>query len=553
LINDENRVELESLLKNLDSDVNILFFTQENACPTCVQQLQLLEELASLSTKLVLNVYKFLEESEIVRKYDIDKIPATVIMGERDYGIRFYGLTMGYEFSSLIQTVLMVSTEESGLSPQLETFVKAIDTPADIQVITTLTCPYCPRMVRIAHQFAMVNPKIRGAMVDVTEFPHLAQKYDVTGVPRTVINETHSFEGALQQEAVYLEVLKAVNPERYKEIEEAIRIRSASGGMNPVDPDEEYEVVVIGGGPAGLSASLYAARKGLNVALIAEKLGGQLNYTALIDNYLGLPGISGVEMIEIYRRHVEQQSIKAVLGEKVIEVQKNGGTFQIITDDDISYSALSVVYCAGMEYRRLGVPGEERFIGKGIGFCATCDAPLYQGKAVAVVGGGNSAITAVRDLMNYASELHIIHRREDFTANYELIEETLASGVVKIHKPMIVKSFLGMDKLTGVRLESTDGLERFDLKVDGVFLEIGLDPNNAPLKNLLKINEAGEVPITESGSTQVEGLFAGGDVTDIGEKQIAVAVGQGATAAITAYRYLLENKLIKSKRPLDAW
>jgi alkyl hydroperoxide reductase subunit F len=206
-----------------------------------------------------------------------------------------------------------------------------------------------------------------------------------------------------------------------------------------------------------------------------------------------------------------------------------------------------------MEYRRLGVPGEERFIGKGIGFCATCDAPLYQGKAVAVVGGGNSAITAVRDLMNYASELHIIHRREDLTANYELIEETLASGVVKIHKPMIVKSFLGMDKLTGVRLESTDGLERFDLKVDGVFLEIGLDPNNDPLKNLLKMNEAGEVPITESGSTQVEGLFAGGDVTDIGEKQIAVAVGQGATAAITAYRYLLENKLIKSKRPLDAW
>jgi alkyl hydroperoxide reductase subunit F len=474
-------------------------------------------------------------------------------MAEEDYGIRYYGLTVGYEFSSLIQTIFMVSTGETGLDPQLETLVKGIDKPAEIQVMVTLTCPYCPRMVRVAHQFAMANPNIKGAMVDVSEFPHLAQRYNVSGVPKTIINETYSFEGAIQPEAAYLELLKAVNPETYRQIEEAIQKSLSSGGMIPAQPDEEYDVIVIGGGPAGLSASLYAARKGLNVALIAEKLGGQLNYTALIDNYLGLPGVSGAEMTEIYSRHVGQQSVKASLGEEVIEVQRQGRSFQVITADSKTFSALSVIYCAGMEYRRLGVPGEEVFIGKGIGFCATCDAPLFQGKAVAVVGGGNSAFTALRDLLMYASDLHLIHRRDEFTADYELIEEVLASGVVTIHKPMIVKSFIGTDKLTGVRLETTDGTDRFDLKVDGVFLEIGLDPNSAPLKNLLNLNEEGEVPVTESGSTSVEGIFAAGDVTDVGEKQIAVAVGQGAIAALTAYRYLVENKLIDSRRSVDVW
>jgi alkyl hydroperoxide reductase subunit F len=553
-IKGEKRAEIRFILKALNSDVKILFFTQEDACPTCSQQGQLLEELTSLSPRLTLTSYKFLEEGESAREYRIDKIPATAIVGERDYGIRFYGLTAGYEFSSLIQTLLMVSAGESGLSPQLETLVAAMDTPVEIQVMSTQTCPYCPQMVHVAHQFAMVNPRIRAAMVEISEFPHLSQRYNVTGVPKTIINEVYSFEGALQPEAVYLELLKAVNPERYKKLEEDIEKYQASGGMEPIEAKKEYEVVVIGGGPAGLSASVYAARKGLDVALIAEDLGGQLNYTAMINNYLGLPGISGAEMAELYRQHAEQQPIQALLGAKVFEVSKQEQIFKIATDGDKSYTARSVIYCAGMEYRRLGVPGEERLIGRGVGFCATCDAPLYYGKVVAVVGGGNSAFTALRDLMYHTSELHLIHRRDEYTADYELIRETLVSGTVKIHKPMEVREFLGTDRLTGVRLESPDGKDRYDLKVDGVFLEIGMKPNSDPLKSLIEMNEVGEVPSKGDGSTRVEGLFAAGDVTDHGDKQIAVAVGHGATAALTAYRYLLENKLTKSRiAPHETW
>jgi glutaredoxin-like protein len=205
---------LRKVLAGLASPVRLLFFTQANPSPTCSQQQELLQELASLSNRLELKKYDFVLNGDEVTGYRIDKIPATAVVGKKDYGIRFYGLTSGYEFASLIKAIVMVSTGQSGLRPELETLVMDIEEQVHLQVFATLTCPYCPRMVHVAHQFAFVNDNIRADMVDVSEFMHLAQRYDVTGVPKTVINEVYSFEGALPDAAVYLEVLKAVNPER---------------------------------------------------------------------------------------------------------------------------------------------------------------------------------------------------------------------------------------------------------------------------------------------------------------------------------------------------
>ena len=212
--------------------------------------------------------------------------------------------------------------------------------------------------------------------------------------------------------------------------------------------------------------------KVLDVALIAKKLGGQINYTAMIDNYLGLPGASGADMTEVFRNHMERQPISEVLGVNVTKVEKENSSFLLMTEEGKRFKARSVVYCAGKEYRRLGVPGEEQFVGRGIGFCATCDAPLYQGKRVAVVGGGNSAFTSVRDLINFASEIHVIHRKTEFKADASLIQEIKGAKNVIFHTPMEVRAFLGADKLTGVRLESVDGKEKFDLLVDGVFWKL---------------------------------------------------------------------------------
>ena len=225
LMDEQTKTELQQILNNLVSPVKVLFFTQKNACPTCTQQQELLQELASLSNRLELKVYDFVLNGDEVASYRIDKIPATAVVGKKDYGIRFYGITAGYEFTSIIEAIMMVSNDQSGLHPELETLVRDIKEQAHMQVFVTLTCPYCPKMVHIADQFAFVNDNIRADMVESSEFPHLAQRYNVTGVPKTIINDVYSFDGALPESATYLEILKAVNPEKYRQLEEIREIQ----------------------------------------------------------------------------------------------------------------------------------------------------------------------------------------------------------------------------------------------------------------------------------------------------------------------------------------
>jgi alkyl hydroperoxide reductase subunit F len=554
LIDEKARNELMPVLATLVNPVKIVFFTQKTGCPGCAAQEELLRDLSALSDKMKLEVYDFVLNGDQAMNYKIDKTPATAIIGERDHNIRFYGLTAGYEFASLLEAIIMVSSGHSDLDPQLEELVRGITKPVHMQVMVTLTCPYCPNMVHVAHQFAFLNNNIRADMVEASEFPQISQKYQVTGVPKTIVNESHSFEGALPAPATYLELVKAVNPEEYKKIEEEIRQAQGTRKAKEAEETHEYDVLIVGGGPAAMSAAIYASRKGIDVAIIAKKLGGQINYTATIENYLGFPGISGTDMTELFRNHMERQPIAEAIGINATRIEKEDNDFIVTTENGKRFKSRSIIYCAGKEYKRLGVPGEEQFIGHGIGFCATCDAPLYKGKRVAVVGGGNSAFTSVRDLINFASEIHLIHRKTEFRADASLIQDVKAAKNVVFHIPTEVRAFLGIDKLTGIRLESVDGKEKFDLLVDGVFLEIGLIPNSSPLKDLIQLSESAEIPVNSDQSTKINGLFAAGDVTNVEEKQISVAVGQGALAALSAYKYLIENKLISIKEKVkEAW
>jgi thioredoxin reductase len=234
-------------------------------------------------------------------------------------------------------------------------------------------------------------------------------------------------------------------------------------------------------------------------------------------------------------------------------VEKTPGGFVVHIDGEQSFSAHTIIYCAGKEYNRLGVPNEDRFIGRGIAFCATCDAPLYTGRSVAVVGGANSAFTAVRDLLSFAKEIHLIHRRESFKADAALVKEIEGHPKVTFHTPYQVTSYLGDERLTGVEIQSVQDEQTKTLQVDGIFLEIGLSPNSEPVKKIITLNERGEVSVNPDRSTKLPGFFAAGDVTTVTEKQISVAVGDGALAALTAYKYLVENKLAVKSGIDDEW
>lgn len=554
LADDAARAVKEALSPMVDAVQVLLFVNGDGRCDGCQAQKQLLEELASLGEKLSLRTIQAGQEPDMARTYAPARYPATVLLGRRDHGIRFYGVTAGAEFSTLLEDILMISLGKSGLDPKLESLVSAIDRDVHIQVMASLTCPYCPKMVRTAHQFAFVNDRIRSDMVEVAEYPELVKAYDVKGVPRTIINEAHSFEGLVPEGRFYMEVLKGVDPEAHRGLEQALRSMEGKRKARPPDPMHRYDVAVVGGGPAGMSAAVYAARKGLDVLLLSQSLGGQVNYTARVDNYLGVPEISGPEMVEAFRDHAESYEIAEELGDTVEVVLRDKGPFLLRTMGGKEYKASTVVYCGGKEYKRLGANGEERLMGKGVAFCATCDAPLYQGRSVAVVGGGNSAFTALRDLLAFASRLYLVHRRRDFKADPPLVKEVLGSGKVAVLTPYVVLEFQGKGSLEFMVIQDVETGKTTRLEVAGAFLEIGMEAKAEPLRGLLKLNQHGEVPVRKDMSTEVEGLFAAGDVTDAEEKQISIAVGQGAQAALSAHRYLMERGLASSRVPAkDTW
>jgi alkyl hydroperoxide reductase subunit F len=494
--------------------------------------------LAGLTDRVRLEVRDLVRDAEEARRYGIDKIPATVVLGARDFGIRFFGVTGGYEFTSLLEALLMVSREQHGLPPEVLEILKAIDRPVHLEVMVTLTCPYCPKMVNVAHRFALANEHIRADMVESSGFPYLVQRYHVHGVPKTVIDEGASFEGALPPVQAALEILRSVNPGTFAEVETRLREERGERVVTEAREDRLYDVLIVGAGPAALSAAVYAVRKGLDTLLLGEHLGGQITNTALVENWLGIPAVGGDVLTALFRDHAERYAMAERLRVKVREVGADPGGFRLVTADGRVYRGRSVVYCAGKEYRRLDVPGEARFIGSGIAFCATCDAPLYRDRRVAVVGGGNSAFTAARDLLHYASEIHIIHILEDFQADPVLVAEVREAPQVVLHRSSRVREFLGDETLSGVRIASADGKTGTDLAVEGVFLEIGLEPNTEPVRGLVPLNDAGEVPVGKDQSTSVPGFFAAGDVTDEPEKQIVVAAGAGAKAALAAGRYV---------------
>jgi alkyl hydroperoxide reductase subunit F len=536
-IDAEVEKQVRARLQSLARPVTLVHFTQPVSCGACREQQALLTELVALSDKLRLEIRDLATDAE-AKRYGVDKTPATVVVGERDSGIRFYGLTGGYEFTSLLDAILMVSTARSGLAPEIETMVRAITRPVHLEILVTLGCPYCPKMVRLAHQMAFLSGNIRADIIDAAEFPILVERYHVRGVPRTIVNGRPAFEGALPAESAVVEILREADPDAYERVDAMLREKRGERRATEAAPTGEYDIIVVGAGAAGLAAALYATRKGRRTALIGRQAGGQINDTAVIENYLGFPQIGGRELADLMRNHVETYPVSERCHTTAREVRRDGTGFEVETEDGARYHGRAVVYAAGKQYRRLGVAGEERFIGHGIAFCATCDAPLYRDKRVAVVGGGNSAFTAARDLLAFAREVHLIHMLGEFQADPVLVEEVRKSPRVIVHLKTEVREFLGDADLSGVRVAAVDGGDRYDLMVEGVFLEIGLVPNSEAVARLVKLNANGEIPVGRDQSTAVAGLFAAGDVTDEPDKQIIVAAGAGARAALAADRYL---------------
>lgn len=298
-----------------------------------------------------------------------------------------------------------------------------------------------------------------------------------------------------------------------------------------------YDLMILGGGPAGLAASVYAARKQLKTLLISENIGGQMSMTLGIENYLGYQFIEGPELIDKFQTQVSQFPIDQKIGEKISHLKKINGRFEVATQSGDRYKSRVAILATGKRPRKLNVPGEARFTGKGVSYCAICDGPVFSGQRVAIVGGGNSAFEAALDMTKIAEHVDLVSLTP-LTGDAILIDKLSSAKNLTIFTGYQTEKIEGQGFVTGMVIRDLKSEQTKKLKVTGVFIEIGLVPNSEPVSNLVKLNKWGEVPVNCSGETEMPGLFAAGDVTDVPEKQIVVAAGEGAKAALQAHRYL---------------
>ncbi len=306
-----------------------------------------------------------------------------------------------------------------------------------------------------------------------------------------------------------------------------------------------YDTIIVGGGPAGTAAAIYAARKKLKTLLIAEDFGGQSTVSSSIENWVGELSISGLELAEKLKKHVQAQTgIEVRTQEKVQAVaERSDCTFEITTDKGGLYRAKSLIIASGAKRRRLGVPGEDRFDGKGVAFCSTCDAPFYSGQDVAVVGSGNAALEAVIDLLPYAKRIHLLVRGEKLKGDPVHQEKVTKSGKVQLISNGEVQEILGDQAVTGLRYRDKGNGTIKELATGGIFVEIGLVPNSEFIQSLVDTNQSGEILVDhQTGQTSKTGIFAAGDVTNDPFKQNNIAAGDGVRAALSAYNYILNIK-----------
>ena len=306
-----------------------------------------------------------------------------------------------------------------------------------------------------------------------------------------------------------------------------------------------YDLIIIGGGPAGAAAAVYSARKKLKTLLITESFGGQSIVSDDIQNWIGEPHISGFDLAQKLEAHVRAypDEVEIKTPERAVKVSEAGDNFKVETDKGNFYESKAIILVAGARRRRLNVPGEDKFEGKGVAYCSTCDAPLFSDKKVAVIGGGNAGLEAVQDLFPYASEVYLIHRGEALKGDPATVAEAQKNPKLKeVILNANTKEILGESMVTGVRYEDSKTGQERTLKVDGVFVEIGSVPNSEMVKGLVDIDAFGQVVIDpKHGSTSHRGIFAAGDITDDPYKQNNISAGDAVKAALAAYNYLLKR------------
>ena len=451
-----------------------------------------------------------------------DCLEFSLLKEGKDTGVKFRGIPSGHEFTSLLLAVMNADGKAKNLPDEMITRrIQALKGDIHLTTYVSLSCTNCPDVVQALNIMALLHPGIDHEMVDGALFQEETQLKNIQAVPTVFANgkSIHIGRGSLG------ELLDKLEKEFGSEPTE-----------NQTPVEHHYDVIVLGGGPAGAAAAIYSARKGLKVAIVAERIGGQVKETVGIENLISVPYTTGADLANALKVHAEKYGIGIFDNRKIETVDFTSIEKKINVVGGETFIAPAIIIATGASWRKLNVEGEAEYIGRGVAFCPHCDGPFYKGKEVAVVGGGNSGIEAAIDLAGICKKVTVFEFADTLKADQVLVEKAKSLPNMEIFTSSQTTQVVGNgEKVTAIRVKNRITEEEKDFALDGIFVQIGLAANSAPFRDILEMTRIGEIVTDEFCRTKVTGVYAAGDVSNVPYKQIIIAMGEGAKAALSAF------------------
>ncbi|MDY7026025.1 MAG: alkyl hydroperoxide reductase subunit F [Pseudomonadota bacterium] len=456
-------------------------------------------------------------------------ISFTLEAGDKPTGITFSGIPSGHEFNSLVLAYLQASGTEIKLDESVQNIVTSVDETLNFEVFVSLSCHNCPDVVQAINQFALLNDNISTEMIDGGLFQEVIEERNIQGVPTVYLNGELLANGKIDT-AKLIEKLVEKHPSILEKSQK-----------NPTENLPVQDVTVIGGGPAGVAAAIYAARKGLAVTVIADRVGGQVKDTMGIENFISVVETTGPKLSQDMLTHLQEHDITLREHFKVEKIEK-GDIKRLHLSSGEQIETKTLIIATGAKWRELGVPGEKENIGNGVAYCPHCDGPFFKDKDVAVIGGGNSGIEAAIDLAGIVKSVTVFEFMPELKADKVLVDSATKRDNIRIIKNAATEQVLAeSSKVTGLQYQDRATEESHVEPFAGIFVQIGLVPNSQFLDGVVELSKFGEVIVNERCETSEPGIFACGDVTTVPYKQIIIAMGEGSKASLTAFEYLIKN------------
>ncbi|KAB8136782.1 alkyl hydroperoxide reductase subunit F [Gracilibacillus oryzae] len=504
----EIKSQLNQYLQMLEND--IVLKVSAGSDDISKEMLVLVDELASMSSKITV------EHTELTRtpSFSINRA------GE-ETGVAFAGVPLGHEFTSLVLALLQVSGRAPKVDQSVIDQIKKIDGEYHFETYVSLTCHNCPDVVQALNILSVLNPNITHTMIDGAAFKEEVESKNVMAVPAVFLDGVFWNGGRISLQEIIAKLGEGVTAEDLAD-------------------KEPYDVLVVGGGPAGASSAIYTARKGIRTGIVAERFGGQVLDTLSIENFISVKATEGPKLAQALEEHVKDYDIDVIDLQRAKRLEKKE-LFELELENGAVLKSKTVIISTGARWRNVNVPGEHELKNKGVAYCPQCDGPLFAGKDVAVIGGGNSGVEAAIDLAGIVKHVTVLEFAPELKADSVLQERLNSLPNVTVIPNAATKEITGTDNVTGLTYTDRETGEEHHVELQGVFVQIGLVPNTEWLDGTIERNRIGEIIVDKSGATSIPGVFAAGDCTDSSYNQIIISMGSGATAALGAFDYLIRN------------